>query len=177
MRVYCEQENWMDSHGSSAMAISIDNLTVNFDHLDQSKILEDWEWLIGTSKFPVLITAVGDVFVKDVRDGSIHFLTVENAEIRPIASDLEEFKSLLTDKAFVFDYFAVEAVAALEDAGVKLEPGQIYSLKVPAVLGGKYQLDNIAPTLILVHFSLTGQIHEQVKDLPPGTKITGFKIN
>jgi len=158
------------------MAITIDDLTVNFDHLDQSKILEDWEWLIGTSKYPVLITAVGDVFVKDVRDGSIHFLTVGDAELRPIASDLEEFRSLLIDKDFVLDYFAVAAVVALKEAGVELASGQIYSLKLPAILGGKYVLDNVAPTDILVHFSLAGQIHEQVKDLPPGTKIKGFEI-
>jgi hypothetical protein len=158
------------------MGITIDDLTVNFDHLDQMKILERWTWLIGPSKFPILLTSVGDAFVKDVNDGSIHWLAVGTAELRPIASDLEEFRSLLTDEAFVLDYFAVEAVLALVQAGLVLGPGEIYSLKVPAVLGGKYALDNVAPTNILVHFSLTGQIHEQVKDLPPGTKITGFNV-
>jgi hypothetical protein len=159
------------------MAITIDDITVNFEHLDQGKILEDWEWLIGTSKFPVLITSVGDAFVKDVRDGSVFLLIVESAELRPIASDLAEFKTLLTDKEFVMDYFAVEAVAALEQSGLKLEPNEIYSLKLPAVLGGKHSLDNVTKTPILVHFSLRGQIHRQIRDLPPGTKITGIEIN
>lgn len=158
------------------MAITIDDLTVNFDHLDQTTLLDDWEWLIGTTKRPILLTSVGDAFVKDINDGSVHWLAVGSAELRPIASDVEEFRTLLTDQEFVLDYFAVEAVVALQTAGVKLGPGQIYSLKVPAVLGGKYALDNVAPTLIAVHFSLAGQIHRQVKDLPPGTKITGFEI-
>jgi hypothetical protein len=158
------------------MAITIDDLTVNFDHLDQTKVLEHWRWLIGPSKYPILLTAVGDAFLKDANDGSVHFLQVGSAEVRPIASDMEEFRTLLADKDFVLDYFAVEAVMALEQAGIKLGHGQIYSLKVPAVLGGKYSLDNVNPTDILIHFSLTGQIHEQVKDLPPGTKITGFTI-
>lgn len=158
------------------MAITIDDLTVNFDHLDQNKLLEDWHWLTGPSKVPILLTSVGDAFLKDTGDGSIHFLAVGTAELRPIASDVHEFRSLLTDNEFVLDYFAVEAVIALEQAGVKLGPGQIYSLKVPAVLGGKYSLDNVATVDISIHFSLTGQIHEQVKDLPPGTKITGIDI-
>jgi len=158
------------------MAITIDDLTVNFDHLDQNKVLEDWQWLIGETKVPILLTAVGDAFLKDTVDGSVHFLIVGSAEVRPIASDVHEFRALLTDNEFVLDYFAVEAVMALEQAGVKLDPGKIYSLKVPAVLGGKYSLDNVTPVDIGVHFSLTGQIHNQVKDLPPGTKITGFQI-
>jgi len=158
------------------MALTIDDLTVNFDHLAQSTLLEDWEWLIGATKQPILLTAVGDAFVKDTVDGSIHWLAVGNADFRPIASDLEEFRSLLTDEAFVLDYFAVEALLALKEAGIVLGPGQIYSLKVPPVLGGKYALDNIAPVGIAAHFSITGQIHRQVKDLPPGTKISGFEI-
>lgn len=159
------------------MAISIDDITVNFDHLDQSTILDSWGWLLGTSKFPILITAVGDVFVKDVRDGSVHFLRVGSGELCAIASDLEEFRSLLTDKDFVLDYFAVSAVIALKDAGIELGPRQIYSLKLPAVLGGKYVMENVIPTEILAHFTVSGQIHEQVKDLPPGTKISGFDIS
>jgi len=158
------------------MGLTIDDLTVNFDHLPQTTLLEDWEWLIGTTKQPILLTAVGDAFLKDTVDGSIHWLAVGSADFRPIASDVEEFRSLLTDEAFVLDYFAVEALLALKEAGVTLGPGQIYSLKVPPILGGKYALDNISPTDIAVHFSITGQIYRQVKDLPPGTKITGFEI-
>lgn len=158
------------------MGLTIDDLTVNFDDLPQTTLLEDWEWLIGTTKQPILLTAVGDAFLKDTVDGSIHWLAVGNADFRPIASDIHEFRSLLTDEAFVLDYFAVEALLALKEAGVTLGPGQIYSLKVPPILGGKYALDNIAPTNIAVHFSITGQIYRQVKDMPPGTKITGFEI-
>ena len=158
------------------MELTIDDLTVNFDHLPQTTLLEDWEWLIGTTKQPILVTAVGDAFLKDMVDGSVHWLAVGNADFRPIASDVLEFRSLLTDQEFVLDYFAVEALLALKGSGIVLGPGQVYSLKLPAVLGGKYSFDNIAATEIAAHFSLTGQIHRQVKDLPPGTKITGVEI-
>ena len=31
--------------------------------------------------------------------------------------------------------------------------------------------DNFEPTNIYIHFAFAGQIHEQIKDLPVGTKI------
>ena len=57
-----------------------------------------------------------------------------------------------------------------------LAEGQIYSYKTPPVLGGEYSTDNLEPTGIAVHFSVLGQIHRQVKDLPPGTKIDRIVI-
>jgi hypothetical protein len=40
-----------------------------------------------------------------------------------------------------------------------------------AVLGGTYDIDNFLPTDMSVHFTFTGQICEQIKELPHGTKI------
>ena len=39
------------------------------------------------------------------------------------------------------------------------------------VLGGDYSLENFEMTDISVHFSITGQICSQVKDLPERTRI------
>jgi hypothetical protein len=39
------------------------------------------------------------------------------------------------------------------------------------VIGGEYSVDNIEPTDMNVHFAFSGQICQQVKDLPDGTKV------
>jgi hypothetical protein len=158
------------------MAITLNELTVNFDHLERERVLEDWCWLLGQVTQPILLTAAGDAFVQDVRDGSIHLLDVAAGELLRVADGMTGFRALLADREFVLNHFAVERVVNLRDAGVILGPGEIYSFRHPPVLGGEYTLENVEPADIEVHFSLAGQIHQQVRDLPPGTVVEKISI-
>ena len=154
----------------------MNDLTVNFSHLDRDTLLQDWFWLIGPSKVPILLTAAGDAFVQDADDGTVHFLDVGTGQLHPIADSPEELRTLLANKEFVVNHLAVQMVGALMQAGKRLEAGQIYSFKVPPVLGGQHALENVEVTDIAVHFSVAGQIHEKVRNLPPGTPVDGFTI-
>jgi hypothetical protein len=58
-----------------------------------------------------------------------------------------------------------------------LKSGQVFDLRKPLVLGGEFTLDNIQPLDASVHFSLLGQIHRQVRELPEGTSISGVNIS
>ncbi len=156
--------------------MTLSDLTVNFRHLDRETLLEDWEWLIGSTKLPVLLTACGDAFVQDVNDGTVHLLDVSAGTLQQVAESGEEFQSLLSDRDFVVGFFGVQLVSELRACGRVLKAGQIYSFKVPPFLGGEYAASNLEPTDIEVHFSLLGQIREQVAGLPEGTKIKGFTI-
>jgi hypothetical protein len=157
------------------MAITLDDLTVNFSYLKREDLLSDWKWLIG-AKLPILLTASGDAFVQDAQDGSVHVLDVGAGELHKVAKSTEEFQSLLSNKKFVADYLAVDMIVDLKKSGRTLKKGQIYSFKKPPVLGGEYKLENLEPTDIEVHFSLSGQIHEKVSKLKPGTPIKGVAI-
>ncbi len=55
-------------------------------------------------------------------------------------------------------------------------PDECLSFKHPPALGGQLDPDNFETCNIRVHFSIAGQIHQQIKDLPPGTAITNIKI-
>jgi hypothetical protein len=48
--------------------------------------------------------------------------------------------------------------------------------RIPLVLGGANELANLETLFLRVWVSLSGQIHEQTKNVPPGTPITGFKL-
>ena len=125
---------------------------------------------------PVLLAAIGDAFLQDAEDGGIDFLDTAAGELERVAADPESFRALLGDQEFVTSHFAVDAVADLRANGLVLGPGQIYSFKQPPVLGGAFETANVEATDIEVHFSITGQIHEQVRDLPPGTPVDQIRL-
>lgn len=158
------------------MAITLDDLTVNFAHLDREALLSEWRWLIGPCKQPILLAAIGDAYVQDPDDGSVHLLDVGGGALEQIAGSVDEFRALLADREFVTDSFVPSTIVALRNGGKTLAPGQIYSYIHPPVLGGKYSTDNMEPTDVSVHFSILGQIHRQVKDLPEGTPISSIRI-
>ncbi len=56
-----------------------------------------------------------------------------------------------------------------------LLPGEIYSFRKPPILGGDYAFENVEKADLVVHFSLMGQIHEQVAKLPPGTSVSAIE--
>jgi hypothetical protein len=153
------------------MPIIINDLTINFQHLDRETLMGSWRWLIGPTKQIILLTAVGDAFLQDAQDGTIHFLDTIAGDVQLIAESYDDLQTLLSDKEFVVNYFAVELYADLQQQGKSLSAGHLYSYKHPPVLGGQVALDNIEPTDIDVHFTLMGQIHQQIKGAPKGTSI------
>ncbi len=155
------------------MAVTWNDLTINFENIDRTELVEDWQWLVGTS-LPILITSVGDAFLQNV-DGEIYWLITGSAELEKVANNYEEFQAKLNDNELVHDWFLVPVVAELKKQGVLLEPGKLYGFKQLPVLGGKYESDNFELTDIAVHFSMSGQINFKLKDLPDGTKVN-FEI-
>ena len=158
------------------MPITLDDLTVNCAHLDRARILEDWIWLIGDRRLPILVTALGDAFVQDLDDGSVHLLSAGEGTIQRVADSGTNFEELLSDRDFVTENFVPDVIVELRGGGRTLPPGQVYGYKVPPHLGGDYSIDNLEPTDISVHFSVLGQLHRQTQSLPPGTPISGIKI-
>jgi hypothetical protein len=50
------------------MTITWDDLTVKFDEKSSDRLTHDWTWLIGTDKTPILVSSVGDMFLRDGAD-------------------------------------------------------------------------------------------------------------
>jgi hypothetical protein len=156
--------------------MTLDDLTVSFGTLNQTEILSDWLWLTHSKYLPILLTASGDAFLQNVDDESVHCLDTGEGKIEKVAASVSEFEHLLKNKDFVVRYLGVEMVGDLIQSGKELQEGQIYSLIKPYILGGEYSLENIEATDIEVHFSVLGQVHCKVKDLPEGTDIGSIEI-
>lgn len=154
--------------------MTINDLSVPFQHLEREKLLSDWVWLIGKSKLPILITKAGDAFVQDTESKAVYFLDVVEGKLDEVASDGKEFTELLGNVEFVMEKFSVDLIAPILKGNSKLPDGCLYGWKMLPVIGGEFSTENLEPTEIQVHFSISGQIWSQSKDLPEGTNITGF---
>lgn len=157
------------------MKIAWDDLQVSFDEHASDRLIEDWRWLVGQDKTPIMVSSIGDIFLMD-KTGKIYWLNVGEGSITAVADDVQGFKEKLQNREQVNEWFMIELVAALKVAGLELRQGEVYSYKKLPVLGGDYSVDNFEKTLVEVHFSFSGQIHEQVKNLPEGTKINAIKF-
>jgi hypothetical protein len=156
--------------------ITLNDLIASFGHLKRESLLSSWRWLMGDGKFPVLLTVMGDAFVQDTEDGSVHLLSVGPATIERVADSFDEFREILSDRDFVMEHLVPGLVVDLRARGCVLAPGQLYGFKVPPILGGEYVLENLERTDIAVHFELTGKIYETARNIPTGTPIKSIEI-
>lgn len=152
------------------MELQWSDYAIDFRHIKDENLLEKWTWLIGTDKIPILITSIGDVFYKDKKE-NIYFLMLGTAEIEKVATSLKDFEKKLDDDEMVDDWFLPLLVEAIEQEGMRLTEGFLYGYKLIPILGGEYEPKNYEVTDIEVHFNMCGQIHEEIKDLPDGTRI------
>ncbi|WKE67149.1 DUF1851 domain-containing protein [Gallaecimonas kandeliae] len=158
------------------MSITLHDLIVDFSHLDPDALLSDWRWLTGSDKQPILITAMGNAFLLNRADDSVWLLDAGEGSLKPVTNSVEELEACLSDHDFVMERFLVEDFVGLREAGKRLAEGQVYGYIRPPALGGGFDIENLEPTDMQVHFSFSGQVHEQVKDLPEGTPISNISF-
>jgi len=159
------------------MPITMEDLTVGLDSTDRDSLLDDWRWLIGLDKQPILVTAMGNAFVQDPGSGVVELLDAGTGKLKQVAASFDEFKALLSDKSFVYENLLVDDVVHLRESGKLLEPGQVYGFEIPPALGGSFDAENVVPSDVSVHFSVSGQIHRKVKDLPEGTPMSQIRLD
>ena len=157
------------------MRITWNELTINPDGLDFDSLLLEWRWLVPESMSPVVVSALGDLFLRDA-DESIHWLDTGAGKLTRVADNGEHFKELMVQSDFSNEWFIPQLIGDLIESGQPLADGQCYSCDIPPGLGGEFTVDNVKPTDILIHFSMFGQIFRQIKDLPDGTPITDIRF-
>jgi hypothetical protein len=133
--------------------------------------LEQWRWLVPETAEPVLLTTLGDLFLR-TPDGAIYFLSTANGTFDRVAPSYAPWKQELRSQRRVSEWFCPAFVAELHAVGRTVGPGEVYSPTIPEVLGGAVTPANYSATPWIAHFHFLGQVHRQVKDLPVGTPTT-----
>jgi hypothetical protein len=142
--------------------------------VDIDVALSTWRWLIGTDVTPLLLTALGDLFLE--RDGAIFFLNTCTGTFERVSGSRREWKEMLRDLEYLQRWFQPDLVMALRNERHVLKPGEVHSPLTPQVLGGNRTPENYTSSQWRMHLHFLGQVHEQVRRMPPGTRIEELRF-
>jgi Domain of unknown function (DUF1851) len=149
-------------------------LTKTFAPDTYARGLESWSWLRLQGKTPIQATLFGDVFLQDA-DG-FWFLDSIEGSLKKVAASRDELLAILNSPEGQDQFLLGGLAMAAEQKGRRLSEKEVYDFTVPPVLGGRIELDNITVLDFVVSLNLAGQLHDQVRNMPPGTKIKGVEI-
>ena len=135
---------------------------------DIARALDSWKWLNLSGLRPIYVSTFGDVFFQGE---AIVMLDTISGGLSQVAANLEEFRSRLRSEEGQEELLLSSLALAAQDRGLRLGPGQCFDFKVMPALGGEVTVEAIEVTSFVVKMGMAGQIHQQIKNLPPGTPI------
>lgn len=137
-------------------------------------ILKGWGWTGAKPAVVFDVNKFGNVIFRAV-DGAYWRICPEELTCETIADTDEAFATLKQDTEFVEDW-DMSRLATEAERRYGLQPaGRCFYLKTPAVLGGAYSVENVRTISIDELLRFSGEIAEQIKDLPDGAQVS-FKI-
>ena len=136
--------------------------------------LESWQWIDFESRKPILMTAFADVFFSG-HDG-IWFLDTLEGVLRFVCQSREELETIFSTQEGQDTYLLSPLVDRAIRDEKRLGARHCYDFKLHPIVGGPIEYDNIEVQEFMVVLNLRGQLHDQVRDLPVGTKISKFVL-
>ena len=136
--------------------------------------LEAWEWIGLAGKRPILITAFADVFLES-EDG-VWFLDTLEGKLKMVCPTRGDLDGLLATEEGKDLYLLSGFIDRAVDESRVLKEGECYDFKVHPVVGGAIDFSNVTTIDFLVGLHLRGQLHDQVRHMKPGTKISKFVL-
>jgi hypothetical protein len=136
---------------------------------DWCRLLAPWADLLPASFTVWLVNRFGDVFAV-CDDGTVCRLDIGSGTFVHVAGSREEFMELSNVQEDADDLLMIPFVDQCVAAGMILSPNQCYGYKIPPILGGEYDLENFIRIGIAEHYAFHGDLHQQTKGFPDGTR-------
>ena len=154
-----------------------DDITIDFSEINIPELYSHWSWLFDFTEpiRPLMMSTFGDLFFQK-KDMKVYFIDTIEGTLSEFAESESEFIKLINTPENIENFLLSNLVLTLIENNKILTKGKSYSFEIPMILGGKETTDNVEISDLVVWVSIIGQIHKQVKDLPIGTKISGFKM-
>jgi hypothetical protein len=146
-----------------------------FSEEQYRQALSSWAWLDIGSLTPRLASPFGDVFFESPT-GWWFLDTIEGTLLQAWGSG-QELQAILNTPEGQDQYLLLGLAQEAESQGLTPHDGQVYSFTVPPVLGGPMAVENVSVVDFVVAVDTAGQIHEQIRNLPPGTPVSGLDIS
>ena len=149
-------------------------LIKTFSPEQYGQALESWSWLGLDGKTPVFSSLFGDVFFQSAN--GFWFLDIVEGTVTRTWVTGDEMRSGLRSAEGQATYLLAGLAEAAAGLHGVLDAPQVYDFKIPPVLGGQVDVANLAKMDFVVSVDIAGQLHQQVKDLPPETRISRFSL-
>ena len=152
------------------MKISWNDLTFLPSQEALTALESAWSWRLPKNFEPVFASTLGDIFFQD-SSKAVFWLNTGTAEITRVAESREHFLERL--KGTESDEWLLPSlIQKLIASGKTLKPDYCYTFVIPPIFEeGSYDVSNFNPVPAKEHFSLSGQLHLQIKDLSEGAKV------
>ncbi|GAB4588286.1 hypothetical protein Ntsu_61180 [Nocardia sp. IFM 10818] len=137
--------------------------------------LESWAWLGLEGKTPMCSSLFGDVFF--LADDGVWWLDTITGELTHEWGSVDEVEAALNSEEGQDKYLLAGLALAVAETGLVPAENQIYDFSHPPVLGGELDVENIEVATMDMSLNMLGQIHDQVRGLPPGTEISGIEFD
>ncbi len=66
------------------MKNNLHDFIVKFDNNSSDRLIADWIWLIGNEKTPILVSAIGDLFLRDDKN-NIFWLNAGEGKLKLVS--------------------------------------------------------------------------------------------
>jgi len=144
-------------------------LVRTFDPQAMSAALKAWEWIGLDGKTAVFTSAFGNVFLQ-AADGFWFLDRLAGTLTRPweTAGQLQDELDTPDGQSL---YLSAGLVWAANELGLVPSGAEVYDFAVPPILGGAQVVTNVEVIDFITALGISGQIHEQLRDVPPGTPI------
>ena len=130
-----------------------------------------WSWVLQPEATRVLAqNRFGNVLV-ELNDGSIWRVCPEDVTAAKVAESEGAIPELWADQEFQTDWAGDAWIEVAEPVLGPLEEGQCYGFKIWPVLGGAYEVENMAIKSTVEWLAVSGDVGRQIKDLPHGAQI------
>lgn len=158
------------------MAISVADYLIDQSGIDWPKALASWSWVLPPEFTLWLVNRFADLFLV-LPDGTVHMLDVGGGTLTKLADNRDDFGAKIDEDDNANQWLMIPLVDDMVAAGVVLQPGQCYGFRTPPVLGGDYTVENAAPLPVWDYLGACGSIHEQLRDVPDGSRVVLKVVN
>lgn len=135
-----------------------------------TEINKAWNWKGFNATKIIQTNDFGNVIFK-TDENEYWRICPEETSCDKIAKTVLEFERISTDPDFIEDWEMTNLVTIAKSELGELAENQKYCLKMPAVIGGKYDKSNIGKISFAELISFSGDLGFQIKDLKDGQKI------
>lgn len=135
-----------------------------------TEINKAWSWKGFKATEIIRINDFGNIIFKTSND-EFWRICPEELSCEIIAKSRSQFENILKNPNFIESWEMIEVLQTANSKLGTLKSTEKYYLKLPAVIGGDYNIQNIEKISFTELISLSGDLAFQIKDLSNGQKI------